>query len=92
MHGAPFEGGHRGQGPKNYWRSDQRIWEEVGEELTESDAVDARELEVHVDHAEVTLDGVVPTQLMKELAEQTAASVAGVRCVSNRLRTKDVVI
>lgn len=88
MHGAVEESGHRGKGPKNYVRSDTRVFEDVGEALAREDGVDASDLTIEVDKGEVTLDGTVATALMKTLAEEVVAEVPGVRGVRNRLRSK----
>ena len=88
MHGAVDEAGHRGKGPRNYVRTDARIFEDIGEALTHEDAVDASDVTIAVAQGEATLDGTVPTALMKRLAEDLVAKVAGVRSVTNRLRTK----
>jgi len=86
MHASVEESGHRGKGPKNYVRSDARIFDDVGEALTREDAVDATDVSVAVDEGEVVLDGTVTTAHMKTLATQIVEQVAGVRVVRNRLR------
>ena len=86
MHGAVEESGHRGKGPKNYVRSDARIFDDVGEALTREDAVDASDVTIAVDKGEVVLDGTVSTARMKSVATEIVEQVAGVRVVRNRLR------
>jgi osmotically-inducible protein OsmY len=87
MHGATAdETGHRGKGPKNYVRPDQRIFEDVCEALTLQDAVDASDITVNVDKGSVTLDGSVATAHMKELAEEAIMDLPGVKSVRNNLR------
>ncbi len=86
MHGAPDDSGHRGKGPKNYIRTDQRVFEDVCEELTREDSVDAADILVHVERGLVTLEGSVPTLHMKELAEETISELPGVQSVRNLLR------
>lgn len=88
MHGAVEESGHRGKGPKNYVRSDARIFEDVGEALSREDAVDASEITISVLGGECTLDGSVTTPRMKTITEEVVAAVPGVRQVRNRLRVK----
>ncbi|HET8649986.1 MAG TPA: BON domain-containing protein, partial [Gemmatimonadales bacterium] len=75
----------RGQGPRNYRRSDQRITEDVCDGLTEHPMVDASDLEVQVKDGEVTLTGTVPDRRSKRLARDIADSVAGVRDVHNEV-------
>lgn len=80
------QGGHRGRGPRNITRSDERIADDLIERLTRDDDIDAREILVAVDAGAVTLTGEVPQRRMKHLAEDLVAAVAGVREVHNRLR------
>jgi osmotically-inducible protein OsmY len=87
LHGA-VESGHRGKGPKNYHRTDPRIFEDVSEALTDNDAVDASNVEVTVKDGEVLLDGAVETQRMKEIAGELVSAVSGVKSVRNMLRTQ----
>ena len=77
---------YRGRGPKNYRPSDERIWEEVNERLTEDDDVDATEIDVKVENGVVTLTGRVRTRYEKRRAEDVAASCRGVHDVMNALR------
>jgi hypothetical protein len=78
-------GQHRGKGPKNYARSDERIRDDVCERLQEAD-LDVGEIDVHVHDSEVTLDGVVNDRFTKRAAEDIAFTVRGVRDCHNRLR------
>jgi len=80
------EGSHYGKGPKNYKRADHRIHEDVCDRLTDDDLVDASEIEVTVQNAEVLLTGFVTTREQKRRAEDIAESIAGVNNVENRLR------
>lgn len=77
---------HRGKGPKNYQRSDERIREEVCERLTMDHDVDASDVEVTIAESRVTLSGTVPDRHSKRLAEDIAESVVGVKDVDNQLR------
>jgi osmotically-inducible protein OsmY len=86
MHGATDDIGHRGKAPKNYVRSDERIFEDVCEVLTAQDAVDASDMTVHVEKGVVALDGSVATAHMKELAEEAIVDLPGVKSVRNSLR------
>jgi osmotically-inducible protein OsmY len=80
---------HRGRGPKNYSRSDERIREDVSDRLTEDPLVDASEIDVSVSSQEVTLSGTVHTRQQRRLAEDCAESVSGVKHVQNNLRVKE---
>lgn len=76
---------HRGRGPKNYTRSDDRILEDVCDALTDDPEIDAGNIEVTVSGGEVTFTGTVDTREAKRRAEDSADSVTGVRDVHNRL-------
>lgn len=78
-----------GLGPKGFQRSDARLLEDVCDALSARWDVDATDIEVTVETAEVTLKGTVPDREMKRTAEDVAASCAGVRDVHNRLRVED---
>ncbi len=77
---------HRGRGPKNYARSDERICDDINDRLTEDMWIDASEIEVSVSAGEVQLTGTVDDRWTKRRAEDCAESVSGVRHVQNNLR------
>lgn len=79
---------HRGKGPKNYRRSDERIEEYVNDELSEDYTLDATNIEVSVAGGEVTLDGQVGSRSDKRRAEDIAHDISGVNHVQNNLRVK----
>ena len=79
-------GGHRGRGPRNYSRSDQRISEDLCERLHDDDHVDAGDIEVQVEQGVVTLSGTVPERRMKHRAEDIAEACRGVQDVDNGIR------
>ena len=79
---------HRGRGPKNYQRSDDRICEEVCDRLSDDHDVDASDIEVSVSDREVTLSGEVNSKQAKRCAEDCADSVSGIEHVQNNLRVK----
>jgi hypothetical protein len=81
-------GPYSGIGPRNYRRSDQRIYEDICDRLTDHGLVDASEIEVTVTDGEVTLSGSVADRGQKRLAEDMAEDVAGVRDVHNQLRVR----
>jgi hypothetical protein len=86
--GADPDGGHRGRGPRNYQRSDERILDDVHHRLTDDADVDATEIEVTVRDREVTLSGTVADRFQKRRAEDVAESVSGVTHVQNNLRVQ----
>jgi len=82
---------HRGKGPANYKRTDERILEDVCDCLTEDRRVDARNVQVTVNGGEVTLDGTVDSREAKRRAEDLVDDVSGVGHVQNNLRVADAV-
>ena len=76
----------RGQGPKGYERSDERLKEMICEKLTDDDDIDAREISVEVSEREVTLTGTVPDRQTKFRAEDLVERCGGVKEINNRLR------
>ena len=81
---------HRGRGPSDYTRSDERIREDVNDALTHDWRVDASHVRVAVKDGEVTLEGSVSSRQDKRRAEDLADDVTGVRHVQNNLRVQDV--
>lgn len=79
---------HHGKGPKGYRRSDQRIHEDICEELTHHDELDASGIEVEVKDGIVTLSGVVDGRKEKRLAEDLIHDLRGVEDVQNRLTVR----
>ncbi|HWB79742.1 MAG TPA: BON domain-containing protein [Nannocystaceae bacterium] len=77
---------HRGKGPKNFTRSDERIREDVCERLEHSHDVDASNIEVRVANGEVTLEGTVDDRRAKREAEDVACEARGVKDVHNLLK------
>ena len=77
---------HRGKGPKNYTRSDDRIKEDVNDRLSDSHYIDASNIEVSVSDGEVTLSGTVGSRYDKRRAEDLADNVSGVNHTQNNLR------
>lgn len=78
--------GFAGRAPKGYQRSDDRIKEDVNEELTRNPDLDPSEVTVQVRNGEVTLAGTVEDRHAKRLAEELAEQVSGVKEVTNQLR------
>jgi hypothetical protein len=82
----PWRGPYAGRGPKGYRRSDERIYEEVCERLTEHPSIDASDVEVSVSEGDVTLTGHVESRAVKHLSESMVETVPGVKEVHNQLR------
>ena len=77
-----------GKGPKGYQRSDERVHEDVSEELSQHGEIDASDIQVRVSKCEVTLDGEVETREQKRLAEDIVEACPGVREVHNNLHVR----
>jgi hypothetical protein len=82
------ERGHAGRGPMNYQRSDHRIHEDICDLLTDDDSLDASEIDVRVEHGEVTMTGFVGSRDAKRRAEQLADRVPGVKDIHNQIRLR----
>jgi osmotically-inducible protein OsmY len=82
------QGEFRGAGPKGYRRSDDRIRDDVSDELEQHGSLDAHEIDVSVAQGVVTLRGTVPDRWMKRMAEDCAESCQGVKDVRNELRVE----
>ena len=78
-------GNQQGRGPRGYRRSDQRVFADVCDLLTEDIEVDAREIDVAVSGGVVTLEGSVAGRMERERAEELADSVKGVVSIENNL-------
>lgn len=85
-YGQERKSGFQGVGPKGYRRSDQRIREDVCDDLTEDPSIDASEIDVMVSQGEVTLSGTVDSRYEKRRAEDWADRALGVTHVQNNLR------
>jgi osmotically-inducible protein OsmY len=74
--------------PKGYKRSDDRIREDICDQLSQQSQLDPGEIEVSVSGGEVTLSGSVPERYMKWQAEQVIDNVSGVNEIHNQLRVQ----
>jgi hypothetical protein len=74
-----------GYGPRNYKRSDDRIYEEVCDQLMRDSEVDASNIGVKVENGVVHLLGKVNGRYAKKLAESIIEDLPGVQDVRNEL-------
>lgn len=79
---------HRGHGPKDYVRSDERIRDDANDKLTDDWRVDASNITVSVKDGEVTLNGTVASREAKRRAEDVVDDISGVKHVQNNLRVQ----
>jgi hypothetical protein len=81
-------GPHAGRGPRDYRRADERIAEELCDELMRHPEVDPSDMSVEVREGEVHLTGSVPDRWTKFVVEEMADTMLGVRDVHNQLRVR----
>lgn len=81
-----MRGPHAGRGPRGYRRPDDRIYEDVCDRLMRNGEIDARDIEVDVHDAVVTLRGSVNNRQSKYAAEEVSESVFGVKDIRNEIR------
>lgn len=79
------EGPHRGKGPRGYRRSPERVFEDVCDRLSQSEWVDASDIEVHVEGETVVLDGSVHSSHERVLASDVIRDISGVGRIANHL-------
>ncbi len=79
-------GGHKGKGPKDYKRSEERIREDVCDRLSDDDMLDATDIQVQVQENEVVLTGTVNEREQRRYAEDLVESISGVSHVQNNIR------
>ncbi|WP_165373343.1 BON domain-containing protein [Sorangium cellulosum] len=86
--GGPHRGlsGARGRPPEGYRRPDERIREDLREQISECPDLDASDVEVKVQDGEVTLSGTVRERRFKHQIEALAERVSGVTDVRNEIR------
>jgi osmotically-inducible protein OsmY len=77
---------HRGKGPKNFKRTDDRIKELINDSLTDDWQIDASDIEVNVQNGEVILSGYVNDRAQKRKAENLVENVSGVTQIENRIK------
>jgi osmotically-inducible protein OsmY len=85
-HDLELNRGFHGKGPKNYHKSDSKIYEEVCELLMRDPVIDARGIEVKVTHGEVILTGLVESRDIKRMAELSIEGIVGVKDIFNQLK------
>jgi hypothetical protein len=81
-------GPHAGRGPKNYRRSDERIWGELCDRLMAHPDIDASEVDVVVAEGRVTFTGTVPDRRTRHRIEDLAEGTFGVVDVDDHLRVR----
>lgn len=79
---------HRGHGPKNYTRSDDRIREDLNERLMDADDIDASDVSVEVKDGVVELSGSVEQRWLKHRIEDMADDCSGVKDIRNEIRVQ----
>jgi len=82
------QGRFHGIGPKGYQRSDERIREEINEQMMWHGDLDASNIEVQVSNGVVTLTGTVDNRWDKRMAEDLAEQMRGVHDVHNQIQVR----
>jgi hypothetical protein len=77
---------YSGLGPRNYLRSDERIKEDICDELSADPECNAEDVEIEVKEGVVNLSGTMPSRKMKHRAEDIADAARGVKDIDNRIR------
>jgi osmotically-inducible protein OsmY len=75
-------------GPKGYRRSDERIREDICDELMTMRDIDSSDVEVSVNAGAVSLKGTVPDRSMKYRVEQVVDRCAGVVDITNLIKVR----
>lgn len=75
-------------GPKGYRRSDERIREDICDELMTMGDIDSSDVEVNVNAGAVSLAGTVPDRSMKYRIEQIADRCTGVVDITNLIKVR----
>jgi osmotically-inducible protein OsmY len=81
-------GPYRGLAPKGYSRTDERIREDICDELTRRSDIDPSRLSVRVEDGDVTLEGAVRDLETRRLVDEVASCSVGVKQVHNELRVE----
>jgi len=82
-------GPHRGKRTNGFSRFDECSQEDVNDRLSDYSFIDASEIDVTVEGAEVVLTGTVDNKEEKRRAEDIAERISGVKNVENRLKVKN---
>jgi osmotically-inducible protein OsmY len=85
--GQPGRGRFYGRTPQGYTRSDERIREDVCDQLSHGH-IDPSDISVKVEGGVVTLEGFAESRAEKFHAEEVTDSVLGVKDIENRLRIR----
>ncbi|HEU5135860.1 MAG TPA: BON domain-containing protein [Steroidobacteraceae bacterium] len=85
--GGYSQGMHRGKGPKNFQRSDERVKELLCERLHDDPDIDASEVTVTVQGGRIMLEGTVDSRRTKNAIEDVAEQI-GMQDVQNNLRVQ----
>jgi hypothetical protein len=83
-----FGGGMRGRTPKGYTRSDERIKDDVCEQLYRTPDIDVSDVTVEARNGTIALEGTVPDRRMKHRIEDLCEQCIGVQDVENRIRVQ----
>lgn len=77
-----------GKGPKGYSRTDEQLKEEICRKLYEHPEIDASDVTVEVKGGELMLTGTIDSRHARDLIEDEADRVMGIKEVNNQIRIK----
>jgi hypothetical protein len=80
---ARQQGTHRGKGPANYQRTDERLREMLCERLQDHPEIDASDITVSVQDGMVLLEGTVDSRRTRDLVEDVAEELSVMDVRSN---------
>jgi len=83
------KGRFSGTTPKNFKRSDERIYDEICDRLSQGGHFDVSDVEIKVEDGEVTLEGSLDNRSDKHRIEMLADSVMGVKEITNQIKIKN---
>jgi|GEM_PF-3629468 len=80
------KGQFAGTTPKNFKRSDERIYDDICQKLSQEGHFDVSDVEIKVESGEVSLEGNIENRSDKHRIEMLVDSIMGVKDITNNLK------